>query len=437
MLRRLRVVIPLLVVSLLMSACAAGESGDDESGGSGEAKGSITVTSLWGGVEQEAFQKMLDAFKAKTGITATYESQRTDYATVLRTRISGGNAPDVAIMPGIGFLRSFVADGQIKALKDLGMDRAATEAAFAPGSLSPAVINNELYGVMMKLSSKSVVWYKPDSFKEEGFEVPATYDDMVKLTDDYRAAGKTPWAVGAKDSWTLTDWFENIYLLQAGSDKYDQLFSGQVAFTDPSVTQAIQTMKEIVNDENIPGGIDGALGVGFVDGIGQVFGTNPKAEMYFEGGFVGGIATGQVNKDLKIGTDIDFFDFPAIGGSPEGQVVIGGDMAAAFNTEPATAEFMKFLTTPEAGNVAAETGVFTSPLKGVDVNKYPNELAKKEAEQVAGASVVKYDGADLLPAGQSDLFGAVLQDAIKSSGAPDLTKFEQGVKDAWEQEGSS
>lgn len=435
MLRRLRVVIPLLVVSLLMSACAAGGGGDDDSGSGGEAKGTITVTSLWGGVEQEAFQKMLDAFKAKTGITATYESQRTDYATVLRTRISGGNAPDVAIMPGIGFLRSFVADGQIKSLKDLGMDRAATEAAFAPGSLSPAVINNELYAVMMKLSSKSVVWYKPDSFKKEGFEVPATYEDMVKITDDYRAAGRTPWAVGAKDSWTLTDWFENIYLLQAGADKYDQLFSGKIAFTDPSVTQAIDTMKQIVNDKNLPGGIDGALGVGFVDGIGQVFGTNPKAEMYFEGGFVGGIATGQVNKKLKIGTDIDFFDFPTVGGGAKGQVVIGGDMAAAFNTEPATAEFMKFLTTPEAGNVAAETGVFTSPLKGVDASKYPNELAKKEAEQITGASVVKYDGADLLPAGQSDLFGAVLQDAIK--GTADLSKFEQGVKDAWEQEGSS
>jgi alpha-glucoside transport system substrate-binding protein len=77
------------------------------------------------------------------------------------------------------------------------------------------VINNELYGVM-KLSSKSVVWYKPDPFKEEGIEVPATYDDMVKITDDYRAAGKTPWAVGAKDSWTLTDWFENRGRSSAG-----------------------------------------------------------------------------------------------------------------------------------------------------------------------------------------------------------------------------
>ena len=80
---------PLLVVSLLMSACAAGGGGDDDSGSSGEAKGTITVTSLWGGVEQEAFQKMLDAFKAKTGITATYESQRDEYATVLAVELDG------------------------------------------------------------------------------------------------------------------------------------------------------------------------------------------------------------------------------------------------------------------------------------------------------------------------------------------------------------
>ena len=51
--------------------------------------------------------------------------------------------------------------------------------------------------------------------------------------------------------------------------------------------------------------------------------------------------------------------------------------------------------------------------------------------------MVKYDGADLLPAGQSDLFGVALQDAIKSSGAPDLAKFEQSVKDAWDQEANS
>ncbi|MEJ7697579.1 MAG: hypothetical protein WKF78_13420 [Candidatus Limnocylindrales bacterium] len=37
------------------------------------------------------------------------------------------------------------------------------------------------------------------------------------------------------------------------------------------------------------------------------------ADMYYEGGFVGGIATGQANKDRQAGeTDADWFDFPAI-----------------------------------------------------------------------------------------------------------------------------
>ena len=62
-------------------------------------------------------------FKAKSGITANYVAQRTDYATVLRTSIAGGNPPDVAIMPGIGFVRSF-AQGRLDQglLGDLGID---------------------------------------------------------------------------------------------------------------------------------------------------------------------------------------------------------------------------------------------------------------------------------------------------------------------------
>src|SRR6185369_2016087 len=72
-----------------------GAGGSQAAGG-----GSITVTSLWGGSEQEAFQKVLDGFKAKPGITATYQAQRTDYATVLQNKITSGSPPDVAIMPG-------------------------------------------------------------------------------------------------------------------------------------------------------------------------------------------------------------------------------------------------------------------------------------------------------------------------------------------------
>jgi len=65
---------------------------------------------------------------------------------------------------------------------------------------------------------------------------------------------------------------------------------------------------------------------------------------------------------------------------------------------------------------------------------YPNELAKKEAAQVAGASAVVYDGSDTLPAGAPDM-GAMLQDAIQGKDLAGLLgTFNTGVTAAWADE---
>ena len=133
--------------------------------------------------------------------------------------------------------------------------------------------------------------------------------------------------------------------------------------------------------------------------------------MYYEGGFVGGIATGQVNKALKPGTTIDWTDFPSLGGPDANPVTIGGDVIAALTDKPCVKEFITFMTTADSGNAWAETGAIISPIKAVSTDSYPTDLVKREAAQVTGASVVKFDGSDLLPAGSPDL-GAELQKAI-------------------------
>jgi alpha-glucoside transport system substrate-binding protein len=75
-----------------------------------------------------------------------------------------------------------------------------------------------------------------------------------------------------------------------------------------------------------------------------------------------------------------------------------------------------------------------SPIKAVDVSAYPNDLAKKEAQQVANASGVVYDGSDTLPAGAPDM-GAMLQNAIQGQDVTNLLKqFNDGVKNAWQSE---
>ena len=446
---KFRLVAPFMIIMLVLTACPAGE--DDGGGGASVAPGGsgepassgaagggegdgIVVTSLWGGAEQEAFEAVLAAFEEETGIPATYEANRTDYATVLRTRIQGGNPPDVAIIPGIGFLRSFAREGSLIPLSDLGIERDAIEGNYPPGILDVGVVDDELYGLMVKLNSKATIWYDPSRFEEMGVEPVESFEDLQTLTEDIKAAGGTPWSIGAGDSWTLTDWFEITYLKMHGPEAYDTLFSPEGDWTDPTVQETIDLIfGELLTEENVAGGIDGATATLFVDAIGQVFSTSPSAELYYGGGFVGGIAASEdVNPDLEYGTDMDWFPYPTVNGNGEGLITYGGDVMAALNDTEEVGQFMEFMASPEAGQVWAEGGTIISPLIDVDPGVYP-EAVQAEAEQVTSAEAVRFDGSDLLPAGPD--LGALLQSAFRGEDTgPLLEEFQAAVTTAWEEE---
>jgi alpha-glucoside transport system substrate-binding protein len=429
MLRSKRSVVLSFLTALVVVATACTPSTSAPS--SAAAGSTITVMSLWGGSEQESFQKVLDAFKTKTGVTAKYESIRQDYATTLQTRISGGNPPDVAIIPGIGFLRQFGRQGSLKKVSDLGIDVNSIKGQYPPGILEIGQVDGTQYAIMVKFNSKSTMWFRPDKFKTLGVQPATDFNSFTKLLADIKAKGQAPMALGAADSWTLTDWFENVYVRQAGPEKYDQLFSGKLPWTDSSVQAAVDTMKQALKEDYVAGGITPALGRSFTDAIGQAFGATSSAVIYYEGGFVGGIATGQTNTALKVGESIDWFDFPSINSNKS--VTIGGDLIAAFTTKPGVKEFVQYMTTADAGAVWAGTGAVISPIKSVPATAYPNDLAKREAAQVAGASAVRFDGSDLLPSGGGDDMGAALQDALRGK-TVDWAKFETSIQAKWKAE---
>jgi len=407
-----------LVPAVFLSALALGlgACGGDDGGGTAKGDGSITVFSLWGGSEQEAFQKVLDQFTEDTGIETKYESAR-DFLPVIRTRLAADNPPEVAVIPRPGVVAELARDESLIPLEDLGLDPEEINGNYSDTWSSLATVDDKVYGVVAKANSKSVMWYKPDSFEENGFEIPTTWDQLLEITKQYKAKGKTPWAVGAQgrdNSWTLTDWFENIYARTAGGEKYTQLFNGDLAFNDQTVKDALTEMVKIINDDYVAGGIDTALGIGFVDGIGRVFSKNPVAEMYMEGGFVGGIALGDVNPDLKVGETIDFFQWPTIDEANGNPLVGGGDVAAAFVNNEDVAKLIEYLSTPEAGKVWVSTGAIASPNEGVSAEDYPNELVAKEADQLKTAESFLFDGSDLLPGTLGQDFGTLLQNIIKS-----------------------
>jgi alpha-glucoside transport system substrate-binding protein len=410
---RRRWFIPAAVLAAL--ALALGACGGDDDGGTEEGDGEVTIFSLWTGSEEEAFKKVLTQFTEETGIRTKYEAAR-DFLPVIRTRLNAGNPPEVGILPRPGFVDELARDDALIPLEDLGLDVDAINENYGDTWIDLATFEDTAYGVVAKANSKSTVWYKPNSFQQNGFEIPQTWDQLEQIVQSYKSKGEVPWAVGAQgrdSSWTLTDWFEQIYIRTAGGDNYDKLFSGELPFNDATVKEALEIMLQQVNDENVLNGVDGALSLSFQDAITRVFGTDPQAEMHMLGGFTGGIAIG-ANPDLKPGETIDFFPFPTIKEEHGDPLVGSGDVAAAFVNNEDVAKLLEFLSTPEAGRTWVSTGAIVSPNKGVPDDAYPNELVRKEADQVKNAESFRFDGSDLLPGTLGQDFGTLLQNIIKN-----------------------
>jgi ABC-type glycerol-3-phosphate transport system substrate-binding protein len=432
-----KLVFLLMALMLVAASCASGDTGGgddngddgDTGGGGGEVSGSVTVAAVWTGGEQESFEAVLDAFTEETGIEYEYSSTGDDVGAYLGTQIEGGSPPDVAMLPQPGLLRDLANQGSlVEANEDV---QAELEANFAPVWTDLGSVDGTLYGVYFKAANKSTWWYNSAVFEQAGVEPPTDWDAMLETAVTVNSSG-TPWvSMGGADGWTLTDWFENIYLRTAGPEMYDQLATHEIPWTDQSVIDALNVWAELLSDESsIAGGVNGALNTDFPTSVTQVFADPPAAGTVYEGDFVAGVISAET--DAAAGEDFDFFDFPAIDGSAPA-VVGGGDVAVALTDNEAGQELLRFLATPEAAQVWAELGGFTSPNQNLDSSVYPDDLSRRSAEAVASAEVFRFDLSDLQPAAFGGTVGSGLflrfQDFLKNPGDPE-TIAQQLERDA-------
>jgi len=357
----------------------------------------LTVFSDWTGADQSNLEQIVAAFAKESGIQVEL-SGTTDFLPVLQTRIASGNAPMVAIVPRPGVISDFVTQGLAKPLDSLGVDLAGN---YNQGVIDLGSVSGKPYGLIVKANDKSLVYYNPK--RVPGNPKPATWADFTALLDKQAATGTKPLVISEKDGWTFGDWFENIYLRMAGPDKYQQLFTGKLPFTDPSVSAALQQMLAVVrNEKYVTGGLQVAQSTGYNDGLAMVFGTKPTGDFYLEGGFTTLVVTSSVNTAIKPGEDMAFFPLPAIDSAIGDQTELGADFAIAFSDNPAAKAFMQFLAKPDTANTWAGMSVIT-PNKNVDSSKFPNSLISQEASLIANAASARFDGTDQMP---GDLGGA-------------------------------
>ena len=95
-------------VVFALVACGGDDEGDQASGGGGG--GTVSVLSLWGGSEKEAFEKVLDKFTADDRHHRDLPGQtERDFCAVLRSRSRAATPPNMAIVPGLGIVGSWRA----------------------------------------------------------------------------------------------------------------------------------------------------------------------------------------------------------------------------------------------------------------------------------------------------------------------------------------
>ena len=388
-------VLAALVAALAFAAAGCG-GGDDNGGGGAEGNedvsGSISAMAIWAGQEQQSFQAVIDDFEEKfPNVDVKYTSGGDNLAPLLTTAVQGGNPPDIAAIGQPGLMADFAGQKAIKPMDDL---REQIVDAFGEDVADAGAVDGTQYGLMYKGANKSTVWYNVSDFDEAGVEPPETWDEFVTARDTLNAAGITPFSVGVDVGWPISDIFENVYVRTAGPEKYDQLAKHEIPWTDQSVKDALNQMKDIVGkSEFMAGGKDGALQTEMPDSVGKVFTDNPDAAMVVIGDF----APGVTETTLEPETGFNVFTFPSIDDSAP-SVVGGGDLFVKFKDSPAADAFLEYLTTTEAAEVWAKRGGFSSPNKNLDVSVYPDEITKTTAGALADAETFRFDMSDLQPA---------------------------------------
>src|SRR5437867_2461049 len=116
------------VVALLLLVACGGNNGPSGTKTT-QLGGSVSVWAVWSGAEQQSFTRVLDAFRAKTGVTANFQSKGDQLPTVLGTAIAGGSPPDVAVLPQPGLLHDLVGKGVLKPIDNLVGDTVKSDFA--------------------------------------------------------------------------------------------------------------------------------------------------------------------------------------------------------------------------------------------------------------------------------------------------------------------
>jgi len=377
------------------------------------------------------FANSIAAFEEATGIDIQYEGSK-EFEAAIGIRVEAGDPPDIVDFPQPGLLATFVARGEVVDVSTFlpeesiaNYNQSWWDMGTMAGPDGPIVA-----GVWHRFNAKSQVWYPKYAFEAAGYEIPATWDELIALSDQIVAVGDTPWCVGiesgAATGWPATDWLEEIMLRTTSLENYDKWTSGELPFNSPEVKNALSVLSELWSDHYVYGGRAAIVTTFFGDAPTPMFEDPPKCWMLKQGTFI----TSFFPEGVEAGTDYDFFYLPGIDEAYGDPHLVAGDIMAMFNDRDEVRAVMEFFTKGESVKEWLASGGALSPHLDSDLGWYGDDIERYMAALVADATSVRFDGSDLMPGpvGAGSFWKGMID---YFSGVADMDTIMQEIDDAW------
>lgn len=422
----------LLVVlaSTTIAACAS----TDADGWPDLAGASVEVLTVWQDAEAAAFDRVLTGFEQRTGATITLTSTSGDaMAVVLGQRLEAGDPPDVALVPQPGLVAELAQRGVLVPIDSLVGERVAHD--WAPVWQRLGTVDGELVALWFKASDKSLIWYSIGRFEDAGLVPPSDLDGLAAVVAALTEHSGPPLSLtgAANDAWTLTDWFENLYLRLAGPQAYDALAERRIPWTHESVARTLDAMAGLLAAEHVLRAAGAETT--FPESVAAVFAPDASASLVMEGDFAPGVVAGGTSAQL--GIHVDVFPFPGV--EPTDRLVVaGGDAAVLLRDSEAARTLIRYLATPDSATIWAALGGFLSPNQSVPLTAYPDATTRRIARSLLEAGDgLRFDLSDLQPAAFGATPGAgmwaeltrFVEDPRDVEAA--MARLEEAASDAW------
>ena len=384
----------LAVTALATTFAAAGCGGGDDAGSENE-------VTIWSSVDppvKEGLETVLTEKAEAEGYTINWESVD-NINQLIMTKLQANDTPDIALIPQPGVVADIVDRGAGVPLDDV-VDMDALNESMVPGTLESGTVDGKLYGLLVSMNVKSLVFYNKKAWDEAGYEAPESIDDLNALTDQIKADGGVPWCMGieseAATGWPATDWFEDLVMRYGGPEGYNSWVTHETFFDSDLVREAAAEFEELMfTDGNVLGGREAITSTAFQTAGNPMFEAEPGCWLYKQGSFITGFFPESATADLD--ANVGVFGFPPADAGGENPVLGGGDLAVMFDDSESTKAVMAMMAEADFGNEAAPNSSFISPHKTFDVSLYPNELTRSYADVAYSSTAFLFDGSDQMP----------------------------------------